>query len=34
MAELDVLVGNAFLSAAYISYLGPFSGVFRDELTN
>jgi hypothetical protein len=30
MAELDVLLGNAFLSAATINFQGPFSGTFRD----
>ena len=32
VAEIDVILGNSFLSAASISYLGPFSGNFRDEL--
>jgi len=29
---LEVLIGNTFLTAASISYYGPFSGKFRDEL--
>ena len=32
IAEIDVILGNSFLSAASISYLGPFSGPFRDNL--
>jgi hypothetical protein len=33
IAELEVLLGNAFLSTATINFQGPFSGVFRDQLT-
>ena len=28
--ELDVLLGNVFLSASSIAYYGPFTGVYRD----
>ena len=28
------LVGDIFVSAACVSYYGPFTGVFRDKLVN
>jgi dynein heavy chain len=30
--ELDVLLGNVFLSAASVAYYGPFTGTFRDMI--
>ncbi len=33
-AELDVLIGNAFIAAASISYYGPFTGKFREVMVN
>ena len=30
--EIKLLLGNVFLAGATISYLGPFTGVFRGEL--
>ena len=26
------MIGNALLSAAFVSYIGPFNAVFRDKL--
>jgi len=31
-AEVDVIVGNVLMAAAFISYIGPFSKTMRDEL--
>lgn len=31
--QLGLLVGDIFLSAAFVSYLGPFTGSYRRELT-
>lgn len=33
-SEIITIVGDVFISAACISYLGPFTGVFRQELTS
>jgi len=33
-SEIITIVGDVFLSAASISYLGPFTGLFRQELTS
>jgi dynein heavy chain len=30
--EVDVIVGNVLMAAAFISYIGPFSKTMRDEL--
>ena len=30
--ELNRLIGNVFLSAATISYLGPFTGAYREPI--
>lgn len=32
--ELDVLLGNVFLSASSIAYYGPFTGVYREKIVN
>ena len=31
-SDLGVLLGNAFLASASISYYGPFTGVFREKI--
>jgi len=31
-ADSEKLVGDVFLAAAQISYMGPFTGVYRDQL--
>jgi len=31
-AEIDVIVGDVLIAAAFISYIGPFSKMHRDEL--
>jgi dynein heavy chain len=33
-AKLEVLIGDALISSAFVSYVGPFSKMFRDELVN
>jgi dynein heavy chain len=33
-SEIEQLIGDVFLSAASISYNGPFTGVFRKELND
>lgn len=30
--EIKLLLGNVFLAGSTVSYLGPFTGVFRQEL--
>ena len=32
--ELAELVGSVFISSAAIAYIGPFTGVYRDQLTS
>lgn len=32
--ELNELVGSVFISSAAIAYIGPFTGIYRDQLTN
>jgi dynein heavy chain, axonemal len=31
-AEIEKLIGNVFIAAASISYIGPFTGFYRDIL--
>ena len=33
-SEIEQLMGDVFLSSASISYNGPFTGIFRKELTD
>merc|ERR1711871_1790712 len=33
-ASIDNLVGDIFISSACISYYGPFTGVYRDEMVS
>ena len=33
-SEIEALMGDVFLSSASISYNGPFTGIFRKELTD
>jgi len=33
-ADLKVILGNVFLASASISYYGPFTGLYRENLVN
>ena len=33
-ADSEKLVGDVFLAAAQISYMGPFTGAYRDQLVD